>query len=133
MLSVDERWLGPDRAAVRGFVGLAGPYSFLPLDSPVTRAAFGRTPDLEATQPVSHAGPGDPPALLLVAGKDTLVYPRNAERLAAALRRGGVSVEVRSYGEVGHVGILTALSRPLRGKAPVVRDVTAFAQAVTAR
>ncbi len=131
MLSVDERWLGADRRAVRGFVGLAGPYSFLPLDGPVTRAAFGRAPDLEATQPVTHAGPGDPPALLLVAEKDRLVYPRNSLRLAAALQAAGVPAEVRTYPDVGHIGILTALSRPFRGRAPVVRDIGEFARRVT--
>jgi acetyl esterase/lipase len=133
MLAYDQRWLGSDHAAIRGFVGLAGPYSFLPLDSPVTRAAFGRSPDLNATQPVTHAGAGDPPALLLVAAQDRLVFPRNSERLAAALQAGGVPAEVRTYDEVGHVGILTAMSRPLRRKAPVVRDLTDFAARVTAR
>jgi acetyl esterase/lipase len=131
MLAVDERWLGPDRRAVRGFVGLAGPYAFLPLDSPVTRAAFGRAPNLDATQPVTHAGAGDPPALLLVAGQDTLVYPRNSQRLAAALQAAGVPAEVRTYPEIGHIGILTALARPFRGRAPVVRDMADFARAVT--
>lgn len=132
MLSLDERWLGPDRGAVRGFVGLAGPYSFLPLDLPVTRAAFGRAPDLKATQPVELASPGDPPSLLLVAGEDRLVYPHNATRLSAALSRVGVAVETRTYPGIGHVGMLTALSRPFRGKAPVLKDVADFARRVTA-
>lgn len=131
MLAFDERWLGPDRSAIRGFAGLAGPYSFLPLDDAATLGAFGRVADLPATQPVAHAGAGDPPAMLLVAGKDTLVYPRNAERLAAALRAGGVSVETRVYPGIGHVGILTALARPFRGRAPVVSDLAAFARSVT--
>ena len=30
MLALDEKWLGADRAAVKGFAGLAGPYDFLP-------------------------------------------------------------------------------------------------------
>jgi len=132
MLSVDPRWLGADRAAVRGFVGLAGPYSFLPLDSAATRAAFGGAGDLAATQPVTHAGADDPPALLMVAGKDNLVGPANATRLAAALRAGGTPAEVRTYPALGHVGILTAISRLLRGKGPVLRDLTDFARRVTA-
>jgi acetyl esterase/lipase len=132
MLAMDERWLGADRTAVRGFAGMAGPYSFLPLDVAATRATFGQVADLPATQPVNHAGRGDPPSLLLVAGQDTLVGPRNAERLGAALRAGDVSVEVRTYPGVGHIGILTALARPLRGRAPVVRDIGAFARKVTA-
>jgi acetyl esterase/lipase len=133
MLAVDERWLGADRRAIRGFAGLAGPYAFLPLDTPATRAAFGRAPDLPSTQPIAHAGPGDPPALLMVAGKDNLVRPSNAARLADALRRAGVAVEVNTYPEVGHVGILTALSRLFRGKAPVLHDLADFAGRVTTR
>ncbi|MDP8912885.1 MAG: alpha/beta hydrolase, partial [Pseudomonadota bacterium] len=39
MLALDPRWLGEDRRAVRGFVGLAGPYDFLPLSGPITNAA----------------------------------------------------------------------------------------------
>lgn len=132
MLAVDERWLGPDRAAVRGFAGLAGPYAFLPLDSPVTRAAFGRAPDLAMTQPARHAGRGDPPALLLTPGKDRLVDPVGAERLASALQGAGVRVSARTYPGVGHIGILTAIARPFRDKAPVLRDLTAFARQVTA-
>jgi acetyl esterase/lipase len=131
MLALDERWLGPDRRVVRGFAGLAGPYSFLPLDNPATQAAFGPETDLAATQPVTHAGAGDPPALLLTAGKDTLVYPHNAERLAAALKAGGVPVEARTYPEVGHIGIVTAISRPFRGKASVLRDLADFARRST--
>lgn len=132
MLSLDPRWLGPDRAAVRGFVGLAGPYDFFPFDQPASVAAFGEASDPLATQPVRFASPGDPPSLLLVAGRDTLVYPRNARNLAAALRQAGVPVETRVYDEIGHIGILTALSRLFRGKAPVLKDVTDFAREVTA-
>ncbi len=133
MLAFDPRWLGEDHKAIRGFAGLAGPYDFLPLDSPVTRAAFGNAPDLQATQPVTFASAGDPPALLLVAAQDRLVYPRNSWRLAEALRKGGVAAQVKSYPNLGHVGIVTALARPLRGKAPVLRDVADFARKVTAR
>ncbi len=133
MLALDPQWLGPDRAAVKGFAGLAGPYDFLPLDGPITQAAFGQAPDSKATQPVNFASAGDPPALLLVAGKDTLVYPRNSIRLAALMRQAGVPAEVKTYGDVGHVGILTAVARPFRGKAPVLADLTTFARSVTAQ
>jgi acetyl esterase/lipase len=133
MLALDPRWLGQDRAAVRGFVGLAGPYDFLPLDGPITQAAFGGTPDLPQTQPINFASAGDPPALLLHGTADTTVYPRNSTRLAERLRAAGVAAQVKQYPEVGHVGILTAIARPFRGRAPVVEDVTAFARAVTAR
>jgi acetyl esterase/lipase len=132
MLSLDPRWLGADRAAVKGFAGLAGPYSFLPLDVDSTRAAFSAAPDLQATQPIRFASAGDPPALLLAGSEDNLVRPAQAAALAAALRQAGASAETRLYPGIGHVGIVTALARPWRGKAPVLADVGEFARRVTA-
>jgi acetyl esterase/lipase len=133
MLALDPRWLGEDRRAVRGLVGLAGPYDFLPLDGPVTIAAFGGAADPRETQPINFASAGDPPALLLHGAKDRTVYPRNSERLGERLREAGVEARVKLYPEIGHVGIVTALARPFRGKAPVLEDVAAFAGEVTAR
>jgi acetyl esterase/lipase len=133
MLSLDERWLGADRAAVKGLAGLAGPYDFLPLDLDLTRAAFGGEADLAATQPVNFAGAGDPPALLLAGTKDGLVRPDNSTRLAGLLAEAGVRAEAKLYPGVGHIGIMTAFARPLRGKAPVLDDVAAFAHRATAR
>lgn len=131
MLALDPQWLGTARSAVRGFAGLAGPYDFLPLDGPITTAAFGAWPVPAETQPIAFAGPGDPPALLLTAAADTTVLPRNSLALAARLRAAGVPATVRDYPGIGHIGIVTALARPFRAKAPVLADVVAFARAVT--
>ena len=131
MLSLDPRWLGSDRAAVKGLAGLAGPYNFLPLDIAATRNAFGHVADLPQTQPVSHAGAGDPPALLVAGADDRLVRPRQTILLAERLRAAGVTAETRLYPGVGHIGVMTALARPLRGKAPVLDDVATFATRVT--
>ena len=130
MLSLDERWLGADRKAVRGFAGLAGPYDFLPLDN-ITLPVFGGTSDLETTQPIHFASAGDPPTLLMVAGNDTLVAPHNAVRLASLLRNAGVAAEVRTYPRIGHVGMVTAFAKPFRYRAPVLEDLATFARAVT--
>ncbi len=131
MLAVDDRWLGHDRQAVRGLVGLAGPYDFAPFDVDVSRAAFGAWPRPEETQPVHWAGAGDPPALLLVGADDKTVLPRNSEALAARLRAGGVPVTLRAYPKLGHVGMILSVARPFRGRAPVVADVAAFVRQVT--
>jgi acetyl esterase/lipase len=131
MLAVDGQWLGPDRAAVRGLAGLAGPYDFAPFTVASSQAAFGRWPKPAETQPVTHADASAPPALLLTGADDTIVRPRNSDALAARLRAAGVAVEVKHYPGIGHVGILTAIARPFRGKAPVVRDVAEFAERVT--
>lgn len=131
MLAVDGRWLGPDRATVRGLAGLAGPYDFAPFTVGASRQAFGQWPDPAETQPVSHVDKSAPPSLLLAGAEDGLVRPRNSESLAARLRQAGVPVELKSYADIGHVGILTAIARPFRGKAPVVDDMSAFAERVT--
>lgn len=130
MLSLDPRWLGADRAAVRGMIGLAGPYQFLPLDTQVTRDTFGGVTDLETTQPINFASAGDPPALLLAGAKDDLVMGSNSVGLAMKLSEAGVPVETRVYEDLGHVGIMGALSRPLRGKGPVLEDMARFARKV---
>ena len=131
MLALDPRWLGQDREAIRGFVGLAGPYDFLPLSGPVTTAAFGEARVPAETQPVSFASAGDPPALLLHGEADTTVYPRNSRLLAERLRAAGVDAGVTLYPNLGHVGIVAALARPFRGRAPVLDDIAAFAAEVT--
>lgn len=131
MLALDAALLGPDREAVRGFAGLAGPYDFLPLDDRSTLAAFGAWPRPAETQPVSHAAPGAPPALLLHGDSDVRVKPRNSRRLAARLEAAGGAVRLKLYPGLGHAGILTALALPLRRRAPVLDDVAAFAREVT--
>lgn len=131
MLALDDRWLKEDRKAIRGFVGLAGPYDFAPFDVDASRAAFGQWPRPDETQPITWASAGDPPALLLVGADDTTVRPRNSEALGVKLRDGGVSADLRSYPKTGHVGLLLALARPFRGRAPVLRDVATFVRKVT--
>ncbi|HEX8380202.1 MAG TPA: alpha/beta hydrolase [Allosphingosinicella sp.] len=132
MLALEPGLLGPDRAAVRGLAGLAGPYDFLPLDDPATIGAFGGWPRPEETQPVRHAGPGAPPALLLHGADDVRVRPRHSRELAHRLREGGADVRLKLYPRLGHAGILTALALPLRRQAPVLEDVAAFAREVAA-
>lgn len=57
--------------------------------------------------------------------------PRNSEALAGRLRAGRVPVELRAYPRLGHVGLLLALARPFRGRAPVLQDVARFVREVT--
>jgi acetyl esterase/lipase len=131
MLALDPALLGPDREAIRGVAGLAGPYDFLPLDDPATIAAFGRWPRPAETQPIAHAALGAPPALLLHGADDTRVKPRHSRALAARLEAAGADVRLKLYPRLGHVGILTALAIPFRRQAPVLADLARFAHEVT--
>lgn len=133
MLALDPQWLGADKAAVRGLIGLAGPYDFLPLDDPAAVAAFGAWPRSEETQPVRFVTADSPPTLLLEGAKDERIDPHNARSLAAALRRAGVMVDHRIYPRPGHGTLVGAIARPLRWMAPVLDDMAAFATRVTAK
>lgn len=131
MLALDPRFLGADRTAIKGFAGLAGPYDFLPLDGPIPTRTFGRWPKPEETQPITYADRSAPPMLLLHGQKDGTVWPKNSINLDRKLREAGASSELKIYPELGHAGIVTALARPFRGKAPVLDDLLAFARRTT--
>lgn len=134
MLALDPKWLGETRKAIRGFAGLAGPYDFLPLDDKASIAAFGGTPDLPSTQPVAHALPGSPPALLLHGETDTRVKPRHSIALHKALTAAGCEATLKLYPRLSHTQIVTTLARPLRRRAePVLEDLDAFVRDVRAR
>ncbi|TZG28775.1 alpha/beta hydrolase [Sphingomonas montanisoli] len=130
MLALDPQWLGDDRAAVKGFAGLAGPYDFLPLDGPIPVKTFGQWPRLDETQPIHFAAASAPPMLLLHGSKDDTVWPKNSINLDRRLRELGARSELKVYEGTGHVGIVTALAKPFRGNAPSLADVTAFAHRV---
>jgi acetyl esterase/lipase len=123
---------GVDAEIVRGAIGLAGPYDFLPFDAEATRNAFGQAPDTALTQPVNFARADAPPLLLLWGEDDDTVGPRNLQSLARVQRAAGGVVEPKTYPGVDHIDILLALSRPFRSRAPVLEDMSAFARRVTA-
>jgi acetyl esterase/lipase len=131
MVALDPRWLAAAGApgAVKAAVGLAGPYDFYPfVPGAAADQALGGQPDPRLTQPISFVRRDAPPMLLLNGADDSTVYPRNAERLAAALNDAGATAEKRIYPDIGHIGILLAISKPFRGKAPALADMTGFFQ-----
>lgn len=129
MLALDPRWLeseGLPRSLIKGAIGLAGPYDFLPLDSESTRNAFGGAKDLRETQPVSFAGADAPPMLLITGDADQTVRPRNSRALADALTRAGQATEPVLVPGMTHGGIVMALSRPFAGDGTVKAAILEF-------
>lgn len=129
MLAFDEQYLarvGVRPRAVRGFIGLAGPYDFLPLTSRLLQNVFGYPDTSPATQPINAVRAGAPPVLLLTARTDTIVNPGNSVRLAARLRTVGGRVHEIGYDALDHLTLVGALAVPLRDRAPVLDDLTAF-------
>lgn len=130
MLALDKRWLGQEGltpAVLRGWIGLAGPYDFLPIENRTTRPVFDYPYTRADTQPVAHVTAGAPPALLLAAKHDDTVDPaRNTGHLAAALRQAGVPVREVYYDGVNHATLVASLSATLKRLAPTLDAVDAF-------
>ena len=129
LAALDPRWLAakglkPD--IIKGVIGLAGPYDFLPLTTDSSKLALGQWPDLAETQPITYARADAPPLLLLTGDKDTVVKPRNSKVLSEKISNLGGQQQLKIYTGVGHADIIMAIARPFRSKAPVLADVAGF-------
>ncbi|MCE4553782.1 alpha/beta hydrolase [Roseateles cellulosilyticus] len=130
MLALDPRWLkaaGRSPRELAGFIGLAGPYDFLPIENPDVKPVFNHPDYPPGTQPIDYGGRGAPRTFLGAARQDKLVDPqRNTQALAAKLQAAGVPVTVKLYDRVSHMTLIGTLGTPLRWLAPVLDDVTVF-------
>ena len=133
MVALDPRWLQAENlnpSQLAGWIGLAGPYDFLPIGDRLTQIAFNWPGTPEDSQPMAHVSRLSPPALLLAPTKDNLVSPeRSTLALAARLKSNGVRVESALFDGVSHVTLLASMASILRGRAPVLERVTAFVKA----
>lgn len=134
MAALERGWLakrGEDADALKGVVGISGPYDFFPFTSDSTIAAFGHADDPEATQTFNHAR-GDAAPMLLVHGeKDTLVRPRNSRELAKLIQTAGGKATLQLYPEMEHNDPLISFASPWRDRRDVVEVISAFAKDVT--
>ncbi|MDB5098678.1 MAG: alpha/beta hydrolase [Cyanobacteria bacterium RYN_339] len=125
MLGLDAHFLqaaGVPASAVRGVVGLAGPYDFEPFD-PDIATLMGPESGWPATQPINFARAGAPPLLLLQGDADDIVKPANASSLETKILAAGGEATRKAYAGLDHYKILVALAAPLRFLAPVRDDV----------
>ena len=130
MVALDSRWLaaeGLSPSRLAGWIGLAGPYDFLPISNAQTKVAFDWPATPASSQPLAHASAASPPALLLAPVNDSSVNPqRSTVAMAQRLKASGVRVESALYDSVGHVTLLVAMASVLRGRAPVLDRVARF-------
>jgi acetyl esterase/lipase len=136
MLALDARYLGKQGMAttsLAGWIGLAGPYDFLPVENKTARPVFHFPATPLASQPINHTGGATLPALLIAANKDKLVNPvRNTGGLAAKLRAGGVPVEEVYYDGVSHITLVASIAAPLRALAPTLDAIDGFVKSKSA-
>jgi acetyl esterase/lipase len=137
MLNLDPRWLAEvsldPRRDLRGAIGIAGPYDFLPLESAELKIIFGPEDARPGTQPITYVDGTAPPMLLLRPAKDSVVDPGNSIRLAARIRSKGGDAAVETYDRVGHITIIGTFSPLLSFLAPVRDDLIRFVFQLSAR
>src|SRR5690349_24791699 len=87
MLASEPKFLAGANV-IRGVIGIAGPYDFLPMEQAEYVDMFhGRhNPD---SMPINHVDGMRPPMLLVTGSRDHTVHPGNTKRMAAKLRACG--------------------------------------------
>lgn len=129
MLALDPQFLagaGLAPAQLSGFIGLAGPYDFLPLKKETLKRIFAPEAAIARTQPINFVSASAPPTLLATGEQDSVVSPGNTQRLAARLREKGVPVRELRYAGYDHYTIIGALAAPLRGGEPLLDEIERF-------
>jgi acetyl esterase/lipase len=130
MVALDERWLkaqGHSPASLAGWIGLAGPYEFLPISNPQAQVVFHHPHYPPGTQPIDYVQRHTPRAFLGAAHNDHLVNPvRNTEQMAARLKAAGAPVQMKLYEGVDHVTLVASMAWSLRWMSTVLDDVSSF-------
>ncbi len=129
MLATDGRFLqaqGGSRQWLRGFIGLSGPYDFLPIEDEQLRAVFGPESEHPQSQPVNFVDGQVPPTLLLHGENDQSVYANNSRDLAQRIAEEGGEPKLIIYSKMSHEKMLAVFGAPLRGLSDAVDKVASF-------
>ena len=133
MVALDARWLGGESIAptqLAGWIGLAGPYEFLPIENPDVKPVFLHPDTPLESEPIRHVSAAVPRTFLAAAPDDELVNPeRNTKQLASKLQKTGIPVTLQIYPYTSHTTLIGAFAFPLRFLAPVLDDVVEFVKA----
>jgi acetyl esterase/lipase len=131
LLTFDEHYLaavGGNSSWIRGFVGLAGPYDFLPLREAYVKAVFAPR-NYYDSQTINFIDGKEPPALLLHGLDDHKVWPSNSRSLAMFIRGHGGRVEEHYYEGMTHGGIVAGMTKYFRNRRPVLNQIDQFIKA----
>lgn len=126
------RAAGADPAAIRGFIGLSGPYVLEP-NTDILNTIFAPPHTVQDWQPARFVQPGAPPTLLFHGLKDRVVDPKQTIELADRLRMAGTAVETVMVPKRGHADTVAAFAWAARGRAPVLEKSVEFVKRVTQR
>jgi len=131
MLASEPKFLaarGGNLDWIRGVIGIAGPYNFLPMRDPLYVDMFHGTNNTDS-MPVHHVDGPRPPMLLISGSADRTVRLSNTHDMSERLKSFGSDVKVIFYEGVGHMGVILSLVRGFRSLAPLRRDMIEFIRA----
>ncbi|HKY89764.1 MAG TPA: alpha/beta hydrolase [Nevskiaceae bacterium] len=129
MLAVKDSFLtaaGGSRTWLRGMIGLAGPYDFLPIEDPELRDVFAPPEKFAETQPILWADGTNPPLLLMHGEDDETVWVKNTRSFASAVAKAGGPVDTVIYPKMSHERMLQSLSKALRAQTDVIDHIAGF-------
>lgn len=112
-------------AHVTGFIGLAGPYGFIPKEQKY-RNIFSNLADFSVMQPQRHVSGAEPPVLVLHGESDTTVLPVNSHQFSEKINDTGGEADAIIYPDTSHVAIVLALSRVVDREGTVLADILTF-------
>lgn len=134
MLVYDERYLARLNAPYPdAWIGLSGPYDFLPLSDDLLKQIFYPPEDRPASQPVNFVDGAEAPGLIIHGEDDDRAWPRNSYRLQARVDEAGGEIDAIFLPGVGHRRTALALSPTFRFVTNVSAPVEQFLQATARR
>jgi len=129
LLAADKRYLAEVDMRprdLRGMIGLAGAYAFLPFVDNEGRI-FGDDPGGRYdSQPINFIDGDEPPMLLLQGTDDDEVPPHNAEVVAERAQAMDGTAVLELYPGVGQSSILLSFARGDASRVPALRDTLDF-------
>ncbi len=129
MVALDKEYLqqvGGNTAWLRGVIGLAGPYDFLPFTYPYMNDLFGPPDRYADSQPINYVRADAPPLLLLQGLQDHTVAPTNTRRLSDAMIAVGGKVQSEYFENAAHSDLIAAFSFVRKHKPPVIAEINKF-------
>jgi acetyl esterase/lipase len=129
MIALNEQYLqavGGSRSWLRGMIGMAGPYDFLPITDPMLRDIFGPPERFELSQPVIYTDGRNPPLLLIHGEDDETVQVKNTRNLAASVSRAGGPVETLIYPKMSHQKLISSIGPYVRNQNDVLVNISVF-------
>jgi acetyl esterase/lipase len=110
---------------IKGVIGIAGPYNFLPMRDPAYIDMFHGANNQDS-MPVHHVTGARPPMLLVTGTQDATVAPHNSDDMAAKLEHFASAVRVIRYPGIGHTGVILSLVPGFRGTTRLRQDMLDF-------